>query len=115
MYCSAYSTSVLSIRIYRLGNVACVGDEASLDKCNHDGWGVDRCNGFSTAESADSSSGPASVICSDTPYNNFPISLKGSDTATEGRVEIHYQVLYEFYRGLSLLYNSVVGSVGYNL
>ena len=86
----------MNICIYRLGNVACVGDEESLDKCNHDGWGVDQCNGFFGTESADSSSGPASVICSDTPHNDFPISLKGSDLATEGRVEMYYQVLYEY-------------------
>ncbi|KAI6656892.1 hypothetical protein LOD99_16194 [Oopsacas minuta] len=74
-----------------LNNVACIGNEDSLDKCKHGGWGVDICPGYSVIDSVESSMGPASVICSSTPHNSFPISLKGSTLATEGRVEIYYE------------------------
>ncbi|XP_062509432.1 deleted in malignant brain tumors 1 protein-like isoform X2 [Corticium candelabrum] len=66
-----------------LDNVVCTGQETSIDKCKHSGWGVHNCG----------HSEDAGVFCSDVPVKDIiepklTIRLVGGNDSHSGRLEV---------------------------
>ena len=65
-----------------LSDVNCDGTEDTIFQCPKSDWGdiPSTCN----------HNYDASVLCTDTPPNPYPVRLQGGTTPMEGRVEIYY-------------------------
>ncbi|XP_022088748.1 deleted in malignant brain tumors 1 protein-like [Acanthaster planci] len=64
-----------------LTNVACHGNESSIDQCEHSGWYVNSgCNHYYDV----------GVTCHLVPPPTVPIRLIGGDSPNEGSVEVYY-------------------------
>jgi deleted-in-malignant-brain-tumors protein 1 len=72
---------VLLLQIW-LSDVMCNGTEDSIFQCDKSDWGV--------VPSGCNHNSDASVLCTDTPANPYPVRLVGGTRSNEGRVEIYY-------------------------